>query len=227
MYGLPRDTVRKKFKTRTVQNGINPVFDEDPFVFRQIVMPELAVIRIAAFEESGSKLIGHRVLPIVGLCPGYRHIPLFSEAGQPLDRPSLFVMIKVGDYVPNAYADFAEALSNPMKHQKELEEERAKQLEVLDDVTDRTETDNSSSVKGVTNSDEPHQPQSPVHEIASTPEGTSPTVEYLRRAGSNTKKMVELRQGLNENSFTSCRDLLRMVPQLLGLREQTATKVCH
>ena len=54
MYGLPRDTVRKgKFRTRTVQNNINPVFDEDPFVFRQVVMPDLAVLRIAAFEESG------------------------------------------------------------------------------------------------------------------------------------------------------------------------------
>ena len=58
MYGLPRDTVRRKFKTRTIQNGINPIFDEESFVFRQIVMPELAVIRIAAYEESGNKLIG-------------------------------------------------------------------------------------------------------------------------------------------------------------------------
>ena len=225
MYGLPRDTVRKKFKTRTVQNGINPVFDEDPFVFRQIVMPELAVIRIAAFEESGSKLIGHRVLPIVGLCPGYRHIPLFSEAGQPLDRPSLFVMIKVGDYVPNAYADFAEALSNPMKHQKELEEKRAKQLEVLDDVTDRTETEHSCD--GKTSTEEAHQPQSPVHDVASTPEGASPTVEYLKRCGSNTKKMVNINRVLKESTIFPCRVLLKMALQLLDLREQTVTKVCQ
>ena len=54
MYGLPRDTVRRgKFRTKTIQNGINPVYDEDPFVFRQVVMPDLAVFRIAAFEESG------------------------------------------------------------------------------------------------------------------------------------------------------------------------------
>ena len=54
MYGLPRDTVRRgKFRTKTVQNGINPVYDEEPFVFRQVVMPDLAVFRIAAFEESG------------------------------------------------------------------------------------------------------------------------------------------------------------------------------
>ena len=55
MYGLPRDTVRRgKFRTKTVQNGINPVYDEEPFVFRQVVMPDLAVFRIAAFEESGN-----------------------------------------------------------------------------------------------------------------------------------------------------------------------------
>ena len=54
MYGLPRDTVRRgKYKTKTVQNGINPVFDEEPFHFRQVILPDLAVFRIAAFEESG------------------------------------------------------------------------------------------------------------------------------------------------------------------------------
>merc|ERR1719400_2018781 len=131
MYGLPRDTVRRgKFRTKTIQNGINPVYDEDPFVFRQVVMPDLAVFRIAAFEESGNKLIGHRVLPIVGLCPGYRHIPLFNEACQPLALPSLFVLITVGDYVPNAWTDLAEALTNPIKHQSELER-RNKQLAIL------------------------------------------------------------------------------------------------
>ena len=37
MYGLPTDTVRKKFKTRIVQsNGINPVYDEQPFVFKKV-----------------------------------------------------------------------------------------------------------------------------------------------------------------------------------------------
>ena len=54
MYGLPRDTVRRgKYKTKTVQNGINPIFDEEPFLFRQVILPDLAVFRIAAFEESG------------------------------------------------------------------------------------------------------------------------------------------------------------------------------
>ena len=37
MYGLPTDTVRKKWKTKTViSNGINPVYDEEPFVFKKV-----------------------------------------------------------------------------------------------------------------------------------------------------------------------------------------------
>ena len=44
----------------------------------QVILPDLALLRLSAYED-GNKLIGHRVLPVVGLCPGYRHIPLFNE----------------------------------------------------------------------------------------------------------------------------------------------------
>lgn len=37
MWGLPTDTVRKKFRTRIVPaNGINPMYDEGPFVFKKV-----------------------------------------------------------------------------------------------------------------------------------------------------------------------------------------------
>lgn len=37
MYGLPTDTIRKEFKTRMVPaNGLNPVYNEEPFVFRKV-----------------------------------------------------------------------------------------------------------------------------------------------------------------------------------------------
>lgn len=37
MYGLPTDTIRKEFRTRTVPaNGLNPVYNEEPFVFRKV-----------------------------------------------------------------------------------------------------------------------------------------------------------------------------------------------
>ena len=37
VFGLPSDTVRRKFRTKVVQNNaINPVYDEEPFVFRTV-----------------------------------------------------------------------------------------------------------------------------------------------------------------------------------------------
>lgn len=142
MYGLPADTVRKKFRTKIVSNnGINPVFDEEPFVFKKVVLPELASIRLAAYEES-NRLIGHRVLPVVGLCPGYRHVALRTELGQPLPLATVFLHIVVKDYVPDGLSDFAEALANPIKYQSELEK-RAQQLSVFtDDEVIEPEEDN-------------------------------------------------------------------------------------
>lgn len=75
MYGLPTDTIRKEFRTRTVpNNGLNPVYNEEPFVFRKVVLPDLAVLRIAVFEDTG-KLIGQRILPLDGLQSGEKFRP--------------------------------------------------------------------------------------------------------------------------------------------------------
>ncbi|XP_055712184.1 1-phosphatidylinositol 4,5-bisphosphate phosphodiesterase classes I and II isoform X1 [Phlebotomus papatasi] len=140
MYGLPADTVRKKFRTKIVRdNGINPVYDEEPFVFKKVVLPELACVRITAYEEGG-KFIGHRVLPVIGLCPGFRHLALRTELGQPLGLASLFLCIVVKDYVPDGLSDFAEALANPIKYQSELEK-RAEQLAVLTEDMEPTAED--------------------------------------------------------------------------------------
>lgn len=122
------------------------------------MLPELASIRLAAYEEGG-KLIGHRVLPVVGLCPGYRHVNLRNELSQPLLMTSLFLLVVVKvcldpfhnldgfmdfilnlfvhfftfqDYVPDGLSDLAEALANPIKYQSE-QEKRDKQLSVLTD----------------------------------------------------------------------------------------------
>ncbi|XP_076239603.1 phospholipase C at 21C isoform X2 [Calliopsis andreniformis] len=147
MFGLPADTVRKKFRTKIVaNNGINPVYDEEPFVFKKVVLPELASIRIAAYEESG-RLIGHRVLPVVGLCPGYRHVALRTECGQPLPLASLFLHVIVKDYVPDGLSELAEALANPIKYQSEVEK-REKQLSVLTDcLEDPSEEVDEETVK--------------------------------------------------------------------------------
>ncbi|XP_065944462.1 1-phosphatidylinositol 4,5-bisphosphate phosphodiesterase beta-1 isoform X5 [Magallana gigas] len=115
MYGLPTDTVRRRHRTKTVpNNGINPVYDEDPFVFKKVVLPTLAVIRMAVMDEN-NKLLGHRVLPVMGLRPGYRHIPLRNECNLPLLMPTVFVHISVKDYVPDDMSDIVDFLTNPQK----------------------------------------------------------------------------------------------------------------
>ena len=58
------------------------------------MLPELACIRLTAYDDSG-RLIGHRVLPVVGLCPGYRHVALRTEGGQSLPLATLFLHIVV------------------------------------------------------------------------------------------------------------------------------------
>jgi phosphatidylinositol phospholipase C, beta len=144
MYGLPADTVRKKFRTRIVRdNALNPVYGDEPFVFKKVVLPELASIRIAVYEENG-KFIGHRVLPVIGLCPGYRHLTLRNELGQPITLATLFLCIIVKDYVPDGLSDFAEALANPIKYQSDLEK-RSQQLAVLQEDMEPSEDDGTGN----------------------------------------------------------------------------------
>ena len=146
MFGLPADTVRKKFRTKIVRdNSLNPVYGDEPFVFKKVVLPELASIRIAAYEEGG-KFIGHRVLPVIGLCPGYRHLTLRNELGQPVPLATLFLCIVVKDYVPDGLSDFAEALANPIKYQSDLEK-RSQQLAVLQEDMEPIEEDASNNCK--------------------------------------------------------------------------------
>lgn len=147
MYGLPTDTIRREFRTKTVSNnGLNPYYNEDPFVFRkvihlrnylinfnfnsiifQIILPDLACLRIGVFEEAG-KLIGQRVLPLDGLQAGYRHISLRTEGNFPLSLPTLFCHIVLKTYVPEGLGDFVDALNNP-KEFLSREEKRFKQLQ--------------------------------------------------------------------------------------------------
>ncbi|KAI4575259.1 hypothetical protein MJG53_011462 [Ovis ammon polii x Ovis aries] len=130
MFGLPVDTRRKALKTKTSQgNAVNPIWEEEPIVFKKVVLPSLACLRIAVYEEGG-KFIGHRILPVQAIRPGYHYICLRNERNQPLMLPALFVYIEVKDYVPDTYADVIEALSNPIRYVN-LMEQRAKQLAAL------------------------------------------------------------------------------------------------
>ncbi|VEL32646.1 unnamed protein product [Protopolystoma xenopodis] len=128
MYGLPTDTIRKEFRTRVVpNNGLNPVYGDDAvFVFRKVVLPDLAVLRFAVYEETG-KLIGQRVLPLDGLQSGYRHISLRTEGNFPLSLPTLFCRVSLTTYIPEGLNDLVDALSDPRAFLSK-EEQRMKQL---------------------------------------------------------------------------------------------------
>ncbi|XP_040917298.1 1-phosphatidylinositol 4,5-bisphosphate phosphodiesterase beta-2 [Toxotes jaculatrix] len=113
--GLPGDP-KKKYRTKwsTTPNAINPVWNEEPFVFEKILLPEIAALRIVVHEENG-KFLGHRIIPLDAIQSGFHHICLRSESNMPLTLPALFVYIEVKDYIPAAFADFTDALFNPTK----------------------------------------------------------------------------------------------------------------
>jgi len=65
-------------------------------------LPDLAVLRIAVFEETG-RMIGQRILPLDGLQAGYRHIPLRTEGNFPLSLPTVFCCVSLKTYVPEEF----------------------------------------------------------------------------------------------------------------------------
>ncbi|XP_069698719.1 1-phosphatidylinositol 4,5-bisphosphate phosphodiesterase-like isoform X2 [Periplaneta americana] len=113
MFGLPTDTIRREFRTRTVpSNGLKPVYNEEPFLFRKVVLPDLAMLRFGVYEENG-RLVGQRILPLESLQTGYRHIALRTEANFPMSLPMLFCNIELKIYVPDEFEGFIKALSRP------------------------------------------------------------------------------------------------------------------
>uniref|UniRef100_W5N5D4 1-phosphatidylinositol 4,5-bisphosphate phosphodiesterase n=1 Tax=Lepisosteus oculatus TaxID=7918 RepID=W5N5D4_LEPOC len=115
LIGLPGDPKRKyKTKWSPTANAINPVWNEELFVFEKILVPDMASLRIVVLEEGG-KFIGHRILPVYAIQSGYQHICLRTESNMPLTLPALFVYIEVKDYIPESFAGFTDALFNPLK----------------------------------------------------------------------------------------------------------------
>jgi phosphatidylinositol phospholipase C beta len=136
MYGLPTDTIRREFRTRMVPaNGLNPVYNEEPFLFRKVVLPDLAVLRFGVYDEN-NRLLGQRILPLDGLQAGYRHISLRTEANFPMSLPMLFCNIELKIYVPDGFEDFMAALSDPRgfmgAQQKQNEQMSSMGIEVTD-----------------------------------------------------------------------------------------------
>uniref|UniRef100_A0AAZ3QPM8 1-phosphatidylinositol 4,5-bisphosphate phosphodiesterase n=1 Tax=Oncorhynchus tshawytscha TaxID=74940 RepID=A0AAZ3QPM8_ONCTS len=152
MFGLPVDTRRKGFRTKTSQgNAVNPVWEEEAFVLKKVVLPTLASMRISVFEDGG-KFIGHRIIPVNAIRPGYHYIGLRNEKNQALTLPALFVYVEVKDYVPDTFADVIEALSNPIRYVN-LMEQRANQLAALT-LEEGAEEEDSREAAG----DDPMEP---------------------------------------------------------------------
>jgi len=130
MYGLPTDTIRKEFRTKVIpSNGLNPVYNEDPFMFRKVVLPELAVLRFGVYDDNG-KLLGQRILPFDDLQAGYRHIALRTEGNFPMSLPMLFCNIDLKIYIPDGLGGFMDALSDPRAFLS-AQDKRAQQLAAL------------------------------------------------------------------------------------------------
>lgn len=154
MYGLPTDTIRKEFRTRMIMNnGLNPAYNEEPFVFRKVILPDLAVLRIAVYDDS-NKLIGQRILPLDGLQAGYRHISLRNEGNKPLSLPTIFCNIVLKTYVPDGFGAFVDALSDPKKFLT-IAEKRADQMRALgietSDIADVPNEGSKNDKKGKQN----------------------------------------------------------------------------
>ncbi|XP_077341613.1 1-phosphatidylinositol 4,5-bisphosphate phosphodiesterase beta-4 isoform X2 [Lithobates pipiens] len=183
MYGLPTDTIRKEFKTRMVMNnGLNPVYNEEPFVFRKVILPDLAVLRIAVYDDN-NKLIGQRILPLDGLQAGYRHISLRNEGNKPLSLPTIFCNIVLKTYVPDGFGDIVDALSDPKKFlsitEKRADQMRAMGIETSDiaDVSDNTKNDKKGKA---TNTKTNVTPQTS-SELRQTTASTSGTTNEVKK----------------------------------------------
>ncbi|KAJ8275381.1 hypothetical protein COCON_G00100060 [Conger conger] len=135
----------EEFRTRMVMNnGLNPAYNEEPFVFRKVILPDLAVLRIAVYDDN-NKLIGQRILPLDGLQAGYRHISLRNEGNKPLSLPTVFCNIVLKTYVPDGFGAIVDALSDPKKFLS-IAEKRADQMRALGiETSDIADVPNDSS----------------------------------------------------------------------------------
>uniref|UniRef100_A0A3Q2VTV8 1-phosphatidylinositol 4,5-bisphosphate phosphodiesterase n=1 Tax=Haplochromis burtoni TaxID=8153 RepID=A0A3Q2VTV8_HAPBU len=189
MYGLPTDTIRKEFRTRMVMNnGLNPAYNEEPFVFRKVILPDLAVLRIAVYDDN-NKLIGQRILPLDGLQAGYRHISLRNEGNKPLSLPTVFCQIILKTYVPDGFGAIVDALSDPKKFLT-IAEKRADQMKALGiDTNDIADVPSGSS-----KNDKKGKGKGDTVKTSVTPQASSDMAQTSNAAQNNT---TEAKKGIH------------------------------
>uniref|UniRef100_A0A3P9I442 Phosphoinositide phospholipase C n=1 Tax=Oryzias latipes TaxID=8090 RepID=A0A3P9I442_ORYLA len=212
MYGLPTDTIRKEFRTRMVMNnGLNPAYNEEPFVFRKVILPDLAVLRIAVYDDN-NKLIGQRILPLDGLQAGYRHISLRNEGNKPLSLPTVFCQIILKTYVPDGFGAIVDALSDPKKFLT-IAEKRADQMKALgidtNDIADVPSGNSKNDKKGKGKGD--------TVKTSVTPQASSDMAQTSNSAQNNTS---ESKKGKKDLPNASIEDLKQTKAYLKLMKKQ-------
>ncbi|XP_034018072.1 1-phosphatidylinositol 4,5-bisphosphate phosphodiesterase beta-4-like isoform X2 [Thalassophryne amazonica] len=212
MYGLPTDTIRKEFRTRMVMNnGLNPAYNEEPFVFRKVILPDLAVLRIAVYDDN-NKLIGQRILPLDGLQAGYRHISLRNEGNKPLSLPTIFCQIILKTYVPDGFGAIVDALSDPKKFLT-IAEKRADQMKALGiDTNDIADVPSGSS-----KNDKKGKGRGDTVKASVTPQASSDTSQTSNSAQNNT---AETKKDTALVPNVSIEDLKQMKTYLKLIKKQ-------
>ncbi|XP_069811534.1 1-phosphatidylinositol 4,5-bisphosphate phosphodiesterase beta-4 isoform X2 [Dendropsophus ebraccatus] len=210
MYGLPTDTIRKEFRTRIIMNnGLNPVYNEEAFVFRKVILPDLAVLRIGVYDDN-NKLIGQRILPLDGLQAGYRHISLRNEGNKPLSLPTIFCNIVLKTYVPDGFGDIVDALSDPKKFLS-ITEKRADQMRAMgietSDIADVPNDNTKNDKKGKTNNAKANV----------TPQTSS---ELRPTAASTSGAATEVKKAIDQIPQVKVEDLKQMKAYIKQLKKQ-------
>jgi phosphatidylinositol phospholipase C, beta len=147
LFGLPADSLRgaKAHRVRASSANIfNTIYSDPGYTIKKIIMPELALLKFTLFDEH-SKMIGQRVLPVQGLRPGYRYINLKTESNQPINMCTLFVHMKVQDYVPEGYEEFANALVNPINYILTQNHKEEMLQSLIDDYENQSTTTDASA----------------------------------------------------------------------------------
>ncbi|RVE60602.1 hypothetical protein OJAV_G00182530 [Oryzias javanicus] len=175
MFGLPADT-KRKFRTKTSNgNSLDPVWDDETFVFHKVILPTLASLRLAVCEENG-KFIGHRILPISAIRPGYHYINLKNELNQPLLLPSLFIYTEAQDYVPNEHQEYADALTDPIKYINQLAKREKQLAGLMEDGEPQDSTQPKDDVRRASEITAGDQQTATIQQLPSSPVDDCPDV---------------------------------------------------
>ncbi|VDM23665.1 unnamed protein product [Toxocara canis] len=88
IFGVTVDCAKEKTKVVN-RNSVNPIWNHT-CAFR-ISFVELAFLRVAVCDNTNGRCVAQRVVPVRCLRPGYRHLPLRTNANLAIDQSMLFI----------------------------------------------------------------------------------------------------------------------------------------